>query len=119
MRGCLTIFGALFFMMVLYYMGQERTPEANIPQFETKIPDSTREIDHFDWAKNDYVYKDQIPPDTQPRRHRIPEPYPDFHVRIIGERTPKTRKPYIVTHKGKRVKVYEKANGEIDLIPLN
>lgn len=120
MRGCLTIFGLLFFIMFLYYAGQQQPVEPPPPVYESKMPDSTREVDHFDWAKDDYVYKDEVIPETHKRKYKVPEPYPDFHVKIVdGRSQPKKQRYTIVNYKGKRVKMYEKANGEIELIPLN
>lgn len=133
MNGCFKfiVICLLFCILVVLVNDRDEVKEPKKREsFDTPKPDPNRPVDHFDWDKNKYIYKDEIVPDTG----KYPEhsPYPDVFTEELDRNSQyDTRapvlKPYrgsrkseeIMTIDGKRYRVWQKVNGEKQLVPLS
>lgn len=119
MRILTVIFFCLFFYYLMKDTGTSEPQPVN--QFVSPSPEPGRAVDHFDWQKYQYVYKDEVLVDTVNWVKPGPLPYyPDYAVEIINSPQPSQSYQggkYFV--KGNtRYKAIYKANGDIQLVKV-
>jgi len=81
------------------------------------VADPNRKVDSWDYQRNTFIYEDEVP-EREPWIDTYNEPYPDMHVKIIGN-TPTTQESLIskgtrVTIDGKTYAVRKRINGDIE-----
>lgn len=129
-----TAIGVYIALAVFYCSTQNKPSPPPVKVEQSPKPDPTRKVSHFDWEKYEYSYVDSFENFSYKEKdvelyftHRVKPKnsityYPDFTVEIVGqgyegyEGYDGKDVTYIV--KGnQRYRVYEKANGDIELIP--
>lgn len=114
------------FLTFFYYVQRNDKPKEELETFEsTKSPkaDSTREVHHFDWDNNKFVYVDELPKPKKRIKYRennggyIPlDYYPDYTVQIIEGSYRQPSVDYMIID-NKRYRIRTLSNGTQTLTP--
>ncbi len=115
MKGCLSgiiqLWMASFFILLVYYFITDEKEAVTIPMttYEYPLVDPNREVHHFDWETMKYVYKDEI---------QISQPSQVIYLKEVGikEKSPWAEKQVVI--EGKRYRINEKPNGDLQFIRI-
>lgn len=106
------------FLQQLLYEPERQEP---MTPYVNPTPEPFREVHHFDWENNRYVYKDEIPPDTVKRKAEPLTAKPDSYVEVVNGghviRDDYRHDPQVIIN-GVRYRQQRLANGDIKLIQI-
>ena len=114
LSGCMKLWVASFFLLLIYFWVTDEKEVDPVPTTTYNYPtvDPNREVDHFDFQTLQWVYRDEVP--------EIKES-PPRQIIYLKEVTTKNKSPWDgkqVVIEGKRYRVNEKPNGDLQFIRI-